>query len=187
MAVTGPMVEAACSQALHGSTASATRAQAVSVVVTNYVAQYAAGAPIDDATGPFTEFAPTRIPLATLGAGAGAVNITITYIPIEGGAERQQTIAGTAGASVAFPFAVQQITRVQTDADPLDVLDIQAGDTQVSPAPRFVYASGGGNLVCRLVEDSADVTFTLIAGANLALRPNIVRASGTAASVLLLW
>lgn len=187
MAVTGPMLEAACSQALHGSTSSATRAQAVSVAVTNYVAQYAAGAPIDDSTGPFTEFAPTRIPLATLGAGAVAVNITLTYIPIEGGAERQQTVAGVAGTSVQFPNAVQQITRVQTDVDPGDTLDIQTGDTQVSPAPRFVYANGGGDLVCRLVEDDADATFTLVAGANLALRPNIVRASGTAASVLLLW
>ena len=184
--VTGPMVEAACSQALHGSTSSATRAMLVSTAVTNYVAQYAAGAPIDDA-GPFTEFAPTRIPQATLGAGADPILITLTYIPVDGTEEQTQSVTGAAGATVQFPFPVQRITRVQTDADPVDVLDIEAGDTMTSPAARYVFANAAGDVACRLVEDSADVTVAMAVSTSLAIRPSIIRSTGTTATVVLLW
>ena len=187
MPMTGPMLEAACSNALVDSTSAATRARLVSVAVTNYVAQYAAGAPIDDSTGPFTEFSPTRLPQVTLGAGAGAPVVTITYTPVEGGSEKTQSVTGVAGATVKFPVPVQTITRVQTDVDPGDVMDIQAGDTWVSPAPRSVFGSAAGDVVCRLAEDDADITMTLAAGIPVPIRAEIVRATGTTATVVLLW
>jgi len=187
MAVTGPMVEAACSQALHVSTSSATRASLVSTVVTNYVAQYAAGAPIDDSAGPFTEFGPTRLPQVTLGGAGGAPVVTLTYIPIDGGESRTQSVTGVAGATVKFAQPVQIITRVQTSVDPGDVLDIQAGDTWVRPAPRSLFPNAAGDVVCRGAEDDLDVTLTLAAGIPLPMRADIIRATGTTATVVLLW
>jgi len=187
MPMTGPMLEAACSNALTTSTSSATRARLVSLAVVNYVAQYAAGAPIDDSVGPFTEFSPTRLPEVTLGAGAGAPVVTLTYIPIEGGPERTQSVTGVAGATVKFTQPVQIITRVQTDIDPVDVMDIQAGDTWVSPAPRSLFPNVAGDVVCRSVEDDLDVTLTLAAGIPVPIRADIIRATGTTATVVLLW
>ena len=56
---------------------------------------------------------------------------------------------------------------------------------EVDPIPRAVYVGSAGNLVVRLMDDSADVTFSnLAAGTILAIRPRYIRATSTAGSLL---
>src|ERR1041385_8709945 len=88
----------------HGSTSKCTVMQIVSLTLTNYVAQIAAGAPVNSA-GPFTAFSPTRVPQITLGAGGGAVTYTLTGTDLSGAAQTEQ-LAFTAAATKKFtkPF-----------------------------------------------------------------------------------
>lgn len=97
----------------------------------NYVAQYAAGAPINDAVGPFNLVnpLPRRTVRAVLGAaGANPVNLHIEgFSSIDGSPLSDDLVLTGAGTYEGFR-AFESITLVQTDVDPLDTLDIQTGD-----------------------------------------------------------
>ena len=53
----------------------------------------------------------------------------------------------------------------------------------LSNVPKGLYVGGAGNIVCRLVDDSADLTFAAVpSGVILPIRVSYVRASGTTAT-----
>jgi hypothetical protein len=53
---------------------------------------------------------------------------------------------------------------------------------------KALFVGGGGNLVCRLVADTADVTFTGVpAGSILPIRVEFVRATSTATNIVALF
>lgn len=57
--------------------------------------------------------------------------------------------------------------------------------TEVS---KGLYVGGSGNLVCRLVDDASDVTFTNVpAGSVLPIRVAYVRATSTATNIVNLY
>lgn len=98
---------------------------------TNYVAQYAGGAPINDNVGPFNLVDP--LPRRTVRAvlGVGGANPTVLTVsgtsPVDGSVITDvinMTGAGTYEGTKAF----ETITQVQTDVDPVGTLDIQTGN-----------------------------------------------------------
>jgi hypothetical protein len=95
---------------------------------TNYVAQYAGGAAIDDAVGPFTRLYPERTVMVVGDAGTVACDVTIDGINARTGAADQEVIAHAGGATTAQgDKAWRTITRVRSSVDPVGTLDIRAG------------------------------------------------------------
>jgi hypothetical protein len=93
---------------------------------TNYVAQYAAGAALDDAVGPFTQMVPPRtVQIARGGAGAATV-YTITGTDCDN-AVLTETINSNGAVTVEGTRAFKTITRVQSNVDPTVTTDIKAG------------------------------------------------------------
>lgn len=93
---------------------------------TNYVAQYAAGAPIDDAAGPFVQFIPARTVQVTVGAMAVPMVVTVNGTDINGTAlEEVINVAAPGTTQGARAFAT--VTRVRTDVNPGDTVDVEAG------------------------------------------------------------
>jgi len=95
---------------------------------TNYVAQYAAGAPLNDA-GPFTQFVPSRTAQIVLGAG-GAATVVYTIDGTSPRGDAQQEIISTAGGGAGTyqgTLAFATITNIASDFDPLGTTDLQVG------------------------------------------------------------
>lgn len=67
-------------------------------------------------------------------------------------------------------------------------ISVGGGDQVLPVCTRAVYIAGTGNLVVRLADDSADVTFnTIPAGTTLRIAVAIVRQTGSTATGLLLF
>lgn len=98
-------------------------------------------------------------------------------------------ISGGQGIGATVP--VDRRGRLRTSDEPArsaTALNIGGGDQQLSVYARYFYCSANGNLVCRLADDAADVTFTgMVAGATYPISISIVRASGTTVSGVLLF
>lgn len=93
----------------------------------NYVAQYAAGAAIDDAVGPFTRYHSPRTVMVVAGAGAVAHDITIDGINPRTGAADSEVIAISAAGTFQGAKAWRTITRVRSSIDPGGTINIRAG------------------------------------------------------------
>lgn len=93
----------------------------------NYVAQYAGGAAIDDAIGPFTRYVPSRTVQIVLGAGGVATNYTIDGLDAAGAA-LQEVIPATGAGTFQGARAFASITRVRSDVDPVGTTDVEVGD-----------------------------------------------------------
>jgi hypothetical protein len=163
-----------------------THQRVVSLTATNYAAQYAGGAALDDA-GPFTEFDPTRLPQIVLGGGgAPSVVYTLYCTSIAGTGAFTQIVTATGAGTYKASLPVQTITRITSDIDPVGTTDLQAGDTWVEPAAREVHVGVAGDIACRLLEDSADAIATAVPIGPFRRRVRIIRITGTAATDLLL-
>lgn len=100
---------------------------ALAAAGTNYIAQYAAGAPIDDAVGPFTRMVPPRTVQVVLGGGgANPVEYTIDGTNPKGDAI-QDVISATGAGTYQGDVAFTTITRVRSNIDPLGTTDFQTG------------------------------------------------------------
>lgn len=60
--------------------------------------------------------------------------------------------------------------------------------TELALTPKAVWVGGAGNLVVRLVDDSADITISgIAAGTLLPIRPKLVKTTSTATLILGLY
>ena len=156
MAVKGPRVEISSRVNAHDPKSSASVLQPVSLAATNYVAQIAAGSPINS-TGPFTTFTPTRVPQIVLGAGgANPVVYTITGTAVEDDTKTQTvTVTATGPGTYVSTKAFSAITSLTSDVNPAGTTDLQAGDTWVWPAARGLHIAVAGNINMQADEDPA--------------------------------
>lgn len=92
-----------------------------------YISAYAAGAPLNDTTGPWGRFIPARTVSATLGASAVACTITITGTHPLTGASISEVITATGAGTFQGNTAFATITRVQSNIDPGDTVTLRAG------------------------------------------------------------
>lgn len=95
---------------------------------TNYVAQYAGGAAIDDA-GPFQQFVPARTTQIILGAG-GAATVVYTLDGTDPRGTALQEIISTAGGGAGTyqgTKAFATITNIASNIDPVGTTDLQVG------------------------------------------------------------
>lgn len=95
---------------------------------TNLVAQYAGGAPIADAVGPWTMPAPGRTCRVVLGAGGVATNYTITGEAMNGTAGVTDVIAAGAAGTFEGVRAFRRITNFASNVNPVGTTDLQIGN-----------------------------------------------------------
>lgn len=94
----------------------------------NYVARYAAGAAIDDSVGPFAAFYPPRTVQVVAGALAPpSLEVTIDGTDSEGNALQEVILVPVPG-TVQGARAFATVTRVRTNVNPLDTLDVETGN-----------------------------------------------------------
>lgn len=94
---------------------------------TNIVSQYAAGAIINDTTGPFVMTLPTRTIRCVLGVGgANPVSVTITGTDYAGN-PLTETIVCTGAGTYEGEKAFDAVSKVQTNVDPGGTLDVRTG------------------------------------------------------------
>jgi hypothetical protein len=186
MAITAPWADHAGKiTEAHGSS-HGTIAYNVVLSAQNYHAQHAGGAAIAWTSG-FTQYqTPTRLPQIVLGAGGANPTVyTITGTDIYTGAviTENVTAAGAGTYSATQPY--ETITAFSSDVDPVGTTDLQANDTWVYPAARWLVVGGAGNVAGRLMEALADATIALPAEP-IPFRYQIVRITSTTATGLVL-
>lgn len=95
---------------------------------TNYVAQYASGAPIADVTGPFTRFFPPRNVNVILTGGTAHPVVTVTGTDYKGATITEAFSFTTGPATIQGTKAFKTITGVSSDIDPGGTVDVKVGD-----------------------------------------------------------
>jgi len=124
---------------------------ALSAPGTNYVAQYAGGAAIADAVGPFVVPGyPYRTAQIVLGVGGVATNYTIDGTDAFDNVV-QDVIAAAAAGTYQGTIAWKTITNFESDVDPVGTTDLQVGDGFCLSSPINV---GIKRLVVDEVEES---------------------------------
>ena len=142
------------------STSPATDAAALSISASQIVAQYAAGAALDDSVGPFVVTSAPRTVQIVLGVGGTNPTVyTVTGTTPEGVATTE-TITATGAGTFLGTTLFSTISRFQSAADPGGTTDLRCSAQGYSPAPRSMFVGTAGNLVVRMTEGDADVTFT---------------------------
>lgn len=94
---------------------------------TNYVGQYAGGAAISDAVGPFTQFYPPRNIEVVLGVGGAAGTVTVTGTDYKGSVITEDFVFAAAGTEVGAK-AFKTVTMVESDVDMVGTVDVKTGD-----------------------------------------------------------
>lgn len=89
----------------------------------------------------------------------------------------------TPGDSTSRPLSLDRAGRARVNAGPCEasvVIDVSSADQTLATPARGIYVGVAGNLVCRLVGDSTDRTFTgLLAGSFYPFALSIVRKTST--------
>ena len=102
---------------------------ALSAAGTNYIVQYAAGAALDDAVGPFTAVEP--YPYRTVQIVLGATAVPTVDYTIDGldafGNVRQEVVTAPGAGTYQGEIAWSSITRFRSDLDPGGTTDLQVG------------------------------------------------------------
>lgn len=95
------------------------------------------------------------------------------------------------GQGIGGTVPVDRVGRLRTADEAArsgTAISVGGGDQVLGVCTRWVYIAGTGNLVVRLADDSADVTFaTIPAGTMLRIAAAIIRQTGTTATGLLLF
>jgi hypothetical protein len=95
------------------------------------------------------------------------------------------------GAKEVSQIPIDIYGRLRTSSEPArdgTAISVGGGDQTLTQGSRSVYVGTAGNLVCRLVDSTADVTFTgLLAGQVYPFAIAIVRQTGTTAAGVLLY
>lgn len=79
------------------------------------------------------------------------------------------------------PYFVHKLNLV-SPARKTEVADFSSDDHEFEQVPRSIYVnagSSGGNVTCRIADDSADVAFQVDVSTVLPVRPTHIRNSGT--------
>jgi hypothetical protein len=97
----------------------------------------------------------------------------------------------TGGQGIGGFAPVDRRGRLRTSSESArsgTAISIGGGDQVLTVCTRALYVGGGGNLVCRLADDTADITLTgLVAGVVYPIAIALVRATGTTATGILLF
>lgn len=97
----------------------------------------------------------------------------------------------TGGQGINGLTPVDRVGRLRTAEESARsgaAIAIGGGDQVLSVCARYVYVSTGGTLVCRLADDTADITLAgLVAGSMLPLQVGTVRSAGTTIAGVLLF
>lgn len=148
-------------------------------------AQYAAGAPIADAVGPFTVTNALRtVRVVQAGGGSVATVYTITGTD-QGGNAQTETITTAGGAATTEGVKMwQTITAFSSDVNPGGTTDLLCSAYAFEPATRAIYCGGSGNLVVRPLEGTVDVTYAVTTFQRIPVRAKWIRLSTTATLIV---
>lgn len=149
-------------------------------------AQYAAGAPIADAVGPFTVTSPLRTVQIVLGAGgAGSVVYTVTGTYQDGTAQTE-TITATGAGTYEGVKLWQTITAFSSDINPGGTTNLNCSAWGFDPPSQSIYvATTAGTIVVRPAEGTADVTYTVAAFSRHNIRARWVRITSTGTPLII--
>lgn len=130
----------------------------------------------------------SRLPQVVVGASHNETVYTLSGTSLSGETISEDlTVAAGAGTTkYSRPFAT--ITSFVTTTAPGDTVDLQWGDTWVEPAARCAIVGTAGDIACRLVDDSTDITLSGVTAGVIPVAVKIVRiTSTTAAGITLGW
>lgn len=148
------------------------------------VAQYAAGAPIADTTGPFVVTNPLRtVRVVLAGGGSVATSYTVTGTD-QGGVAQSEVIAATGAGTFEGAKTWQTITAFSSDVNPGGTTDLRCSAYAFEPATRAIYCGGAGNLIVRPMENTADVTYAVTTFQRTPVRARFIRLTTTATLIV---
>lgn len=150
----------------------------------NVVAQYAAGAPLADTTGPFVVATAPRTMRIVLGSGgANPTVFTVTGTDPDGTAITETITAAGAGTYEGARL-FQTVTAFASDVNPGGTTDLRCSANGYSPSTRFIHCGGAGNLVVRPMDGAADVTYVVISGQVKRIRAKWISLATSATGVV---
>lgn len=94
-----------------------------------------------------------------------------------------QYVSPTPADNIPLACSADRAARMRVTSGPVEqsvAVDVSAADQTLTVPARGVYCGGAGNMVCRLIGDSSDRTFTgLLAGSFYPLAVSIIRKTST--------
>lgn len=187
--MTGPSVRAAAANFPGNIDATAPYTQAYAFVNTadQIVAQYAAGAPLADVTGPFVMVGPLRtVRVVQTGGGSVATTYTVTGTDQGGNAQTEAIVTPGGAATTEGTKMWQTITAFSSNIDPGGTTDLRCSAYAFEPATRAIYIGSGAaaNLVVRLLENTVDTTYAMTSFTRHPLRVRFIRLTTTQTTVI---
>lgn len=191
MAVQSNYVDASTGIHAADSTAPITAQRLVDLSADNIHAQFTGGSAIDASSG-FTQVpdgTASRLPQITTDASHVETTYTLTGTDIYDGSALTEELTVEAGAGTTkFTQPFGTVTAFSSDVDPVGTTDLEWGDTWVHPPARTCHVGTAGDIACRCMDDSDDVTVSDVPAGDFPRRLRIIRiTSTTAAGLVLGW